>query len=158
MNYKILGMGGAVAVAAAVGFYVTQGGKNAAPIKVGILHSKTGTMAISETTVIDAEKFAIEEINAAGGINGRKIEVVEFDGKSDWGVFATGAEQLITQDKVVTVFGCWTSASRRTVKPIFEKYNHLLFYPVQYYTNPEKSAKLSHTIIPCTDRFYHFRC
>jgi urea transport system substrate-binding protein len=102
------------------------------PIKVGILHSRTGTMAISEKPVIDATLFAIEELNAKGGVLGRKVEPVVEDGASDWPTFAQKAEKLITQDKVCTVFGCWTSASRKTVKPVFEKHNHLLFYPVQY--------------------------
>jgi urea transport system substrate-binding protein len=102
------------------------------PIKVGILHSLTGTMAISEKSVVDATLLAIEEINRKGGLLGKKIQPIVVDGKSDWSIFAQEAERLITQEKVVTVFGCWTSASRKTVKPIFEKYNHLLIYPVQY--------------------------
>lgn len=102
------------------------------PIKVGILHSLSGTMAISEKSVADATLMAIEEINQKGGISGRKIEPVVVDGRSDWPTFAKEAERLITEEKVSVVFGCWTSASRKTVKPIFEKYNHLLFYPVQY--------------------------
>lgn len=102
------------------------------PIRVGILHSLTGTMAISETSVANATRMAIEEINQKGGVLGRPIEIQMVDGKSDWGNFEREAERLITQEKVCTVFGCWTSASRRTVKPIFEKYHHLLIYPVQY--------------------------
>lgn len=101
-------------------------------IKVGILHSMTGTMSISEKSVHDATLLAIDEINAAGGIDGRKIVPVVEDGASDWPTFAAKAEKLITKDKVDVVFGCWTSASRKTVKPVFEKHNHLLFYPVQY--------------------------
>lgn len=103
-----------------------------ATIKVGILHSMTGTMAISESPVKDSTLLAIQEINEAGGLLGKKIEAVIRDGKSDWPTFANEAEKLITEDKVSVVFGCWTSASRKTVKPIFEKHNHLLFYPVQY--------------------------
>ncbi|MBI3359367.1 MAG: urea ABC transporter substrate-binding protein [Nitrospirae bacterium] len=102
------------------------------PIKVGVLHSLTGTMAISETSVADATLLAIEEINQAGGVLGRPIEPIVVDGKSDWPTFAREAERLITQDAVRVIFGCWTSASRKTVKPVFEKYDHLLFYPVQY--------------------------
>ncbi|MFB2837597.1 urea ABC transporter substrate-binding protein [Floridanema evergladense] len=101
-------------------------------IKVGILHSLTGTMAISEKSVVDASLLAIEEINQKGGVLGKKIQPIIVDGKSNSQVFAKQAERLITKEKVVTVFGCWTSASRKTVKPIFEKYNHLLIYPVQY--------------------------
>jgi urea transport system substrate-binding protein len=102
------------------------------PIKVGILHSLTGTMAISEKSVVEATLMAIEEINQRGGVLGRKIKPIVVDGRSDWPTFAKEAERLITQGKVSVVFGCWTSASRKTVKPIFEKHNHLLFYPVQY--------------------------
>jgi urea transport system substrate-binding protein len=102
------------------------------PIKVGVLHSRTGTMAISERPVIDATLLAIEEINESGGILGRPIEAVVEDGESDCSTFAARAEKLIVQDRVCTIFGCWTSASRKTVLPVLEKYNHLLFYPVQY--------------------------
>jgi urea transport system substrate-binding protein len=102
------------------------------PIKVGVLHSQTGTMAISEGAVIDATLLAIDEINAKGGVLGRPVEAVLENGASNWPTFAAKAEKLITQDKVCTVFGCWTSASRKTVLPVFEKHNHLLFYPVQY--------------------------
>lgn len=105
----------------------------AAPIPVGVLHSLTGTMAISEQSVVDATLLAIEEINARGGVLGRQIQPVVVDGESDWPTFAARAEELITgPDPVAVVFGCWTSASRKTVKPIFEKHDHLLFYPVQY--------------------------
>ncbi|MBV1919918.1 MAG: urea ABC transporter substrate-binding protein [Pseudomonadales bacterium] len=105
---------------------------NQSPIRVGILHSLTGTMAISEKSVIDATQMAIDEINASGGVLGRPISSIVIDGKSDGPSFAKGAEQLITQDGVSVIFGCWTSASRKRVKPIVEAYNHLLFYPVQY--------------------------
>lgn len=101
-------------------------------IKVGILHSLSGTMTISEKPVVDATLLAIKQINEAGGLLGKQIEPVVVDGKSDWPTFAQGAENLINKEKVAVVFGCWTSASRKTVKPIFEKYKHLLFYPVQY--------------------------
>jgi urea transport system substrate-binding protein len=105
---------------------------NGAPIKVGVLHSRTGTMAISERAVIDATLLAIDEINETGGLLGRPVEAVVEDGESDSATFAAKAEQLITKDGACTVFGCWTSASRKTVLPLFEKYDHLLFYPVQY--------------------------
>lgn len=101
-------------------------------IKVGILHSLSGTMSISETSVVEAEKLAIKEINAAGGVLGKQIEAVVEDGASDWPTFAEKATKLIDQDKVVTVFGCWTSASRKAVLPVFESKNHMLWYPVQY--------------------------
>ncbi len=102
------------------------------PIRVGILHSETGTMAVSELPVRDATLMAIEEINANGGILGRPIEAVIADGKSDETTFAQQAERLILEEEVSVVFGCWTSASRKTVRPLFERYQHLLFYPVQY--------------------------
>lgn len=101
-------------------------------IKIGLLHSLSGTMAISETTVVDAEELAVEEINAAGGILGKKIEIVKEDGASDWPTFAEKATKLIDQDQVAVVFGCWTSASRKAVLPVFESKNHMLWYPVQY--------------------------
>ncbi|NJN29447.1 MAG: urea ABC transporter substrate-binding protein [Synechococcales cyanobacterium RM1_1_8] len=101
-------------------------------VKVGILHSLSGTMAISETTVVDAEELAIKEINAAGGILGKQIEAIKEDGASDWPTFNEKAIKLIDQDKVATVFGCWTSASRKAVKDTFETKNHQLWYPVQY--------------------------
>lgn len=101
-------------------------------IKVGLLHSLSGTMAISETTVVDAEMMAIDEINAAGGVLGQQIIPIREDGASDWPTFAEKAAKLIDQDNVVTVFGCWTSASRKAVLPVFESKNHMLWYPVQY--------------------------
>ena len=101
-------------------------------IKVGILHSLTGTMAISEKNVVDAELLAIEEINKLGGVLGKIIEPIIEDGASDWPMFAEKATKLIKEDRVVTVFGCWTSASRKAVLPVFESQNHLLWYPVQY--------------------------
>lgn len=101
-------------------------------IKVGILHSLSGTLAISEKSVVDAEQLAIEEINNAGGVLGKKIQPIVEDGASDWPTFAEKAKKLIDQDKVVAVFGCWTSASRKAVLPVFEQKNHMLWYPVQY--------------------------
>ncbi len=101
-------------------------------IKVGILRSLSGTMAISETSVRDADLLAIEEINAAGGVLGKKIEPIQEDGASDWPTFAEKAKKLNQSDQVADVFGCWTSASRKAVLPVFESLNGLLFYPVQY--------------------------
>ncbi len=109
-----------------------SGGASGDTIKVGILHSLSGTMAISETTVVDAEELAIEEINAAGGVLGKQIVAVKEDGASDWPTFAEKAEKLIDQDNVAVVFGCWTSASRKAVLPVFEEKDHMLWYPVQY--------------------------
>jgi len=101
-------------------------------IKVGILHSLSGTMAISEVSVKDAEMMAINEINAAGGVLGKQIEAVVEDGASDWPTFAEKAKKLLQQDKVATVFGGWTSSSRKAMLPVFEELNGLLWYPVQY--------------------------
>lgn len=101
-------------------------------IKVGILHSLSGTMAISEVSLRDAELMAIDEINAAGGVLGKKIDPIIEDGASDWPTFAEKAKKLLQRDKVATVFGCWTSASRKAVLPVFEGNKGLLWYPVQY--------------------------
>ncbi|MGE5615979.1 MAG: transporter substrate-binding protein, partial [Bacillota bacterium] len=101
-------------------------------VKVGILHSLSGTMAISETVLKDTALMAIDEINAKGGVMGYKIEAVVVDPASNWPLFAEKARQLLTQDKVAVVFGCWTSVSRKSVLPVFEELNGLLFYPVQY--------------------------
>ncbi len=101
-------------------------------IKVGILHSLSGTMAISETSLKDVALMAIEEINAKGGVLGRKLEPVVVDPASNWPLFAEKARGLLTQDKVAVTFGCWTSVSRKSVLPVFKELNGLLFYPVQY--------------------------
>ena len=102
------------------------------PIKVGVLHSLSGTMAISETVLKDTVLMAIDEINASGGVLGRKLEPVVVDPASNWPLFAEKARQLLTQDKVAVTFGCWTSVSRKSVLPVYEELNGLLFYPVQY--------------------------
>ena len=107
-------------------------GASSETIKVGILHSLSGTMSISETAVRDAELLAIEEINAAGGVMGKQIEVITEDGASDWPTFAEKAKKLLQSDNVAVVFGGWTSASRKAMLPVFESNNGLLFYPVQY--------------------------
>ena len=101
-------------------------------IKVGILHSLSGTMAISETVLKDTVLMAIEEINAKGGVMGRKLEPVIVDPASNWPLFAEKTKQLLGQDKVSVIFGCWTSVSRKSVLPVVEEMNGLLFYPVQY--------------------------
>ncbi|MFZ5596875.1 MAG: urea ABC transporter substrate-binding protein [Bacillota bacterium] len=101
-------------------------------VKVGILHSLSGTMAISEVSLRDAELMAIDEINASGGVLGKKIEPVIEDGASDWPTFAEKTKKLLQRDKVATIFGCWTSASRKAVLPVVEGNNGLLWYPVQY--------------------------
>jgi urea transport system substrate-binding protein len=101
-------------------------------VKVGVLHSLSGTMAISETVLKDVALMAFEEINAKGGVLGAKIEPVVVDPASNWPLFAEKARQLLTQDKVAAVFGCWTSVSRKSVLPVFEELNGVLYYPVQY--------------------------
>ena len=112
-------------------------------VKVGVLHSLSGTMAISETSLRDVLMFAFDEINAKGGVLGKKIEPVVVDGASDWPLFAEKAKQLLEVDKVAVTFGCWTSVSRKSVLPVFEKDNGLLFYPVQYEGEEEVLAILS---------------
>jgi urea transport system substrate-binding protein len=106
--------------------------KAADTVKVGVLHSLSGTMAISETSLRDILLFTFDEINAAGGVMGKKIEPVVVDGASNWPLFAEKAKQLLDQDKVAVTFGCWTSVSRKSVLPVFEEKKGLLFYPVQY--------------------------
>ena len=106
--------------------------KDSGPIKVGILHSLSGTMAISETTLKDVMLMLIEEQNKKGGLLGKKLEAVVVDPASNWPLFAEKARELITQHKAAAVFGCWTSVSRKSVLPVFKELNSLLFYPVQY--------------------------
>src|SRR6266705_5936298 len=111
-------------------------GAAAERVKVGVLHSLSGTMAISETSLRDVLLFTFDEVNKAGGVKvgdkSYKIEPVIVDGASNWPLFAEKAKQLLEEDKVAVVFGCWTSVSRKSVLPVFEKDNGLLFYPVQY--------------------------
>src|ERR1700744_4374779 len=101
-------------------------------IKVGVLHSLSGTMAISETTLKDTVLMLIDEQNKKGGILGKKIEPVVVDPASNWPLFAEKAAQLLEKDKVSGVFGCWASVSRKSVLPVFEELNGLLFYPLEY--------------------------
>ncbi|UKJ72150.1 urea ABC transporter substrate-binding protein [Azospirillum brasilense] len=125
-------------LAAAAGLAVTFAAGFAAPasaqdtIKVGILHSLSGTMAISETTLKDVMLMLIEEQNKKGGVLGKKLEPVVVDPASNWPLFAEKARELVSKDKVAAVFGCWTSVSRKSVLPVFEELNSILFYPVQY--------------------------
>src|ERR1700675_2455700 len=113
-------------------------------VTVGILHSATGTMAISETGSIEAEKLAIEQINAQGGVLGSKIKFIKEDGASDWPTFAEKAKKLLVNDKVASVMGCWTSSSRKAVLPVFEKENGLLYYPT-FYEGLEQSKNVFYT-------------
>jgi urea transport system substrate-binding protein len=113
-------------------------------VTVGQLHSATGTMAISETGSIQAERLAIDQINAMGGILGRKIKIIQEDGASDWPTFAEKAKKLLESDHVPAVFGCWTSASRKAVLPVFERDNGLLYYPT-FYEGLEQSKNVFYT-------------
>lgn len=113
-------------------------------VTVGILHSATGTMAISETGSIEAEKLAIQQINDAGGILGRQIKIIQEDGASDWPTFAEKAKKLLVNDKVAAIFGCWTSASRKAVLPVLEQYNGMLYYPT-FYEGLEQSKNVIYT-------------
>ena len=125
---KALAAATALASITALPAYAQTGGT----IKVGVLHSLSGTMAISETVLKDTVLMAIDEINAKGGVMGKKLEPVVVDPASNWPLFAEKTKQLISQDKVAVIFGCWTSVSRKSVLPVVEELNGLLFYPVQY--------------------------
>ncbi len=132
------------------------------PIRIGILHSQTGTMGRSGTSLVDASLLAVEQINRSGGVMGRPVEAVVADGRSDPARFASEAERLIKEEKVCTVFGCWTSASRKTVVPVFEELDNLLVYPVQY-EGIEESPNVIYTgaspnqqIIPAVKWAYAF--
>ena len=122
----------AVAAAAASALLVSAPTLAQETIKVGILHSLSGTMAISETTLKDVMLMLIEEQNKKGGLLGKKLEAVVVDPASNWPLFAEKARELISKDKVAAVFGCWTSVSRKSVLPVFKELNNILFYPVQY--------------------------
>ena len=113
-------------------------------VKVGILHSLSGTMAISETSLRDVLLYTIDEINANGGVLGKQLEAVQADGASDWPMFAEKSEYLLAEEEAAVVFGCWTSVSRKYALPVFEKYNGLLFYPVQY-EGEEESPNIFYT-------------
>src|SRR2546430_9078060 len=123
---------GVAALLGDVGGWALSYAADKEPIKIGVRHSLSGTMAISEGSRRDVVLMAVEDINAKGGLLGRKIQPVVVDPASNWDLFAEKAKQLLLQDKVAVVFGCWTSVSRKSVLPVFEKNNGLLFYPVQY--------------------------
>lgn len=116
-----------VMAAAAMNFW-----REPAPLRIGVLHSLSGTMAVSEAPLVDAVRLAAEEINAAGGLLGRPLELVVADGRSEPAVFAAEAERLIADERVDALFACWTSACRKAVRPVVERHGHLMFYPVQY--------------------------
>jgi urea transport system substrate-binding protein len=132
INLKSMKKGWMMGAALALGAWVPSKVAAAETVKVGILHSLSGTMAISEVSLKDVVLMAIEELNAKGGVNGAKIVPVIVDPASDWDLFAEKAKQLLLKDKVAVTFGCWTSVSRKSVLPVFEGNNGLLFYPVQY--------------------------
>jgi urea transport system substrate-binding protein len=138
MNRRTL-LGNFAKLAAAMAVVSAGAAQAADTIKVGVLHSLSGTMAISETTLKDTVLMLIEEQNSKGGVLGKKLEAVVVDPASNWPLFAEKAEQLLVKDNVAVVFGCWTSVSRKSVLPVFEKNNGLLFYPVQY--EGEESSK-----------------
>ena len=132
MGIKALAMRGMVAgCALAAGLFATAA-MAAEPIKIGVLHSLSGTMAISETTLKDTVLMMVDDINKKGGLLGRKVEAVVVDPASNWPLFAEKARELLQKEKVAAVFGCWTSVSRKSVLPVFEELNGMLFYPVQY--------------------------
>src|SRR5476651_1974315 len=124
----LLGAGAILAAAAAAGSARAADDT----IKIGVLHSLSGTMAISETTLKDTVLMMVDDINKKGGLLGKKVEAVVVDPASNWPLFAEKARELISKDHVAVVFGCWTSVSRKSVLPVFEELNGLLFYPVQY--------------------------
>jgi len=137
-NPRVLTLIATSAIASSVLFGAPAGAADDT-IKVGVLHSLSGTMAISETTLKDTMLMLIDEQNKKGGLLGKKLEAVVVDPASDWPLFAEKARQLLEKDKVAVVFGCWTSVSRKSVLPVFEELNGLLFYPVQY--EGEESSK-----------------
>ena len=118
---------GVAALLGNLGHWALSYGADKEPIKIGVLHSLSGTMAISEVSLKDVVSMAVEEINAKGGLLGRQLKPVIVDPASNWDLFAEKAKQLLVQDKVAVVFGCWTSVSRKSVLPVFEKNNGLIF-------------------------------
>ena len=130
MKAKLSKFAGAAVIAA--GASIAGHALAAETIKVGVLHSLSGTMAISETTLKDTMLMLVDDLNKKGGLLGKKVEAVVVDPASNWPLFAEKARELIAKDKVSAVFGCWTSVSRKSVLPVFEELNGLLFYPVQY--------------------------
>jgi len=141
---SVIGLPGLASAQATAQVNTTKLAVTDAEVTVGQLHSATGTMAISETGAIQAEQLAIDQINAMGGVLGRKIKVIKEDGASDWPTFAEKSKKLLINDHCAAVFGCWTSASRKAVLPIFEKENGLLYYPT-FYEGLEQSKNVIYT-------------
>ncbi len=129
---RTLGLSATLAALAALPVSLPAAAQQGEPIRVGVLHSLSGTMAISETTLRDVVVMMVEDLNEDGGLLGRPVEAVVVDPASDWPLFAEKARELIEVHEVDVVFGCWTSVSRKSVLPVFEELNGLLFYPVQY--------------------------
>src|SRR5690606_40676307 len=145
-RYEGIGMGSygrtirsAIAGIAASAGIMVSGASAQETIKVGVLHSLSGTMAISESTLKDTILMMVDDVNKKGGLLGKKVEAVVVDPASNWPLFAEKARELLSKEKVAVVFGCWTSVSRKSVLPVFEALNGLLFYPVQY--EGEESSK-----------------
>lgn len=136
--------GGLVAASAPAAAVWPKIGFTAEDVKLGLLHSMSGTIALAEAAIVDAEKMAIDEINAAGGVMGRKIVPVLEDGASDWPTFAEKAKKLLQRDKVPAVIGCYTSASRKAVLPVFKANKGLLYYPT-YYEGQEQESYVIYT-------------
>ncbi|MDB5764521.1 MAG: amino acid/amide transporter substrate-binding protein family [Herminiimonas sp.] len=136
--------GASIGAAAAVAPWIIKSARAQEVVRVGQLHSLTGTIAIAEAAIVDAEKMAMDEINAGGGVLGRKVQSIVEDGASDWPTFAEKARKLLSRDKVAAVFGCYTSASRKAVLPVFEQNNGLLYYPT-YYEGQEQSKNVIYT-------------
>ena len=134
----------ALGIASVAGPWVARQAFAQDTVKVGILHSLSGGLALAEASVADADKMAIDEINAAGGVMGRKVTAIVEDGASDWPTFSEKARKLIEKDKVAAVFGCYTSASRKAVVPVFEQLKGLLYYPT-YYEGQEQSPNIIYT-------------
>jgi len=143
---KFMQTGGALAAASVVPTVSLwpRPSQAADPVKLGLLHSLTGTIAIAEAALVDAEKLAIDEINAAGGVLGRRIEPIVEDGASDWPMFAEKSKKLLQRDKVAAVVGCYTSASRKAVLPVFNQLKGLLYYPT-YYEGQEQDKAVIYT-------------
>jgi urea transport system substrate-binding protein len=132
MKFKQGSFRAALTAIALIGAMAAANAQAPETIKIGVLHSLSGTMAISETTLKDTVLMMVDDLNKSGGLLGKKVEAVVVDPASNWPLFAEKARELLTKDKVAVVFGCWTSVSRKSVLPVFEELNGLLFYPVQY--------------------------
>src|SRR5436305_9537142 len=135
---------GVVAAGVLAAVAMAANAQTQATIKIGVLHSLSGTMAISETTLKDTILMMVDDVNKKGGLLGKKVEAVVVDPASNWPLFAEKARDLLSKDKVAVVFGCWTSVSRKSVLPVFEELNGLLLYPVQY-EGEERSNNVFYT-------------